>query len=961
VTGRFAVPLLLFAVVAAPARSAGADPPGSLAACEEQARRVPDSPDSYRCFRTVARGQDLWNEAATRLEALLLVNPRNDLARLALAGLESQRGGDRAEPLYREAVEGLAEAGRSDAEILGRLELSMFLAIRGRLDVAGVEIERAAEVAERVDSPLARARVDTHRGFQAYRVAQYDRAERLLNSVEETIRLDGTLYDRSTWLSGMGATYWAMGRFPEALSLYRRQAELLREAGDPYEEASARSNVALLTNFTMPPPWSAEDRQRIVELVQESLAVARTGGNLTIVAKSYLYLAQLTESVDEKRGHLANALEVYRGKPVFEDQLLAMRLLSESLLEQEPRDPEGGLELLDEAEHLARSHGNLQHVVRARTMRAGLEWARGRTTGWREGSRSRSIAASLAAMDAIEDLRDHQSDAMVRARTFSRWAWIYYQLVGNLLWPPEVSPSPEDADLAFRVSERMRARIFLDELDAARVSTLLQGDSAVATERARILNEIAAHNKALMNPSLAEGERSGLLDELERLEIEEAALRAALAESSPVMMLLRSPAPPATHEVREALGDDEAMLAFVVANVEPSEFQGGSWLWVLTRNAVDVIPLPERRELEGSIRLLLGLLQNRDGSELPGTTRLYRDLLAAPLETVGPDVTKLIVVPDGPLHRLPFGALRAEIDEEPVGVRYRITLTPSASAWLHWRRAKRLPAGRPALALIDPENASAAESPMEGSEPSRGGGTFGGASLGRLPSAHREGDAVTRHFGWRSEVRVGANASERVIKESDLERFGWVHLAAHAIVDDQRPERSGVLLAPGAEEEDGLLQMREVVDLDLTGRVAVLSTCRSASGAELEGEGVIGLARAFFVAGAHAVVGSLWPVRDDDSAALFEDFYRHLGEGQSLGQALLAARRDRLAAGAPTIAWAGVVLFGNGDLVPLPGGGSGSRWQWWHVALVTALLAVAAAGRGAMLYRHRQTSRSGTK
>jgi CHAT domain-containing protein len=131
-----------------------------------------------------------------------------------------------------------------------------------------------------------------------------------------------------------------------------------------------------------------------------------------------------------------------------------------------------------------------------------------------------------------------------------------------------------------------------------------------------------------------------------------------------------------------------------------------------------------------------------------------------------------------------------------------------------------------------------------------------------------------------------------------------------------------VLLAPGAPDEDGRLHPSEIVGLGLGGRIVVLSACSSASGEILRGEGVMGLARAFFQAGAHTVVATLWPLRDDDGAALFDSFYDHLGEGLSVAAALQAAQRDRMAEGAPPSAWAGVIVLGDGGRVPVPGG----RW-----------------------------------
>ena len=80
------------------------------------------------------------------------------------------------------------------------------------------------------------------------------------------------------------------------------------------------------------------------------------------------------------------------------------------------------------------------------------------------------------------------------------------------------------------------------------------------------------------------------------------------------------------------------------------------------------------------------------------------------------------------------------------------------------------------------------------------------------------------------------------------------------------------------------------------------------------------LARAFFQAGAHTVVASLWRLRDDEAADFFDRFYRHLGKGAGVAAALQDAQRELIAKGAPAAAWAGLVVLGDGDLVPLPGG-----------------------------------------
>ena len=104
----------------------------------------------------------------------------------------------------------------------------------------------------------------------------------------------------------------------------------------------------------------------------------------------------------------------------------------------------------------------------------------------------------------------------------------------------------------------------------------------------------------------------------------------------------------------------------------------------------------------------------------------------------------------------------------------------------------------------------------------------------------------------------------------------------------------------------------------------MLSACQTAAGAVLSGEGVLSLARAFFSAGADTVIGSRWPIRDEDAAALFDGFYRHVGAGASLSDALRRAKADAIAAHRPARAWASLVLMGDGGSTPFPGGRSGS-------------------------------------
>jgi CHAT domain-containing protein len=337
---------------------------------------------------------------------------------------------------------------------------------------------------------------------------------------------------------------------------------------------------------------------------------------------------------------------------------------------------------------------------------------------------------------------------------------------------------------------------------------------------------------------------------------------------------------------------------------------------VVTRDAVKAHPLPERHELEAAARMYARMVEGGDPGEAAAAARLYRELVAPALR-LPLAAKRLIVVADGALHLVPFAALR-DPGEGPLAARFDLTMAPSASLWRRWR-ARAWAAGsrsHEVMVVADPEPPG---------EP------------GRLPHAREEALRVAEIVD--AEVRAGAAAT--LPAGAAAAGFAMLHFAVHGVVDEERPERSALLLA------DGPLQIREIVNLALDGQVVVLSACGSAAGAVLRVEGVLGLHRAFLQAGARAVLGSLWSVRDDDSERLVTSLYDHLARGERLDAALAAAQRERMRAGAPPASWAWLVATGDGAARPLGARDRTRAWVvFWSVAAVVLLAAAALARRG---------------
>jgi CHAT domain-containing protein/tetratricopeptide (TPR) repeat protein len=901
-------------ILAIPAM-AGASPQPDLGACEQHLLRSPRSEAPALCLYQVATGNGPSQKAASRrLEELVPKHPEDPWFLLYLGKLKRQTHKpdevQEAAKLYLLAADIADRRGMAAAEYEARSGLCRILRDAGRLDEEEAEVERAVRVAETSGSPLLVLRANILRSLHWFARGEFEQAYQTLRRIQGAMEAESPYTVHREYLFALAKAAQQTGRFHETRQAFRLAAERATVAGDLDWRAQALYGIATLSRDELTEVPSDRGRQQVLELARHALDAARLTGRPSMEAQSLWILGFL--EADDARGKLKRCFEV---AATLWERSFCRSALAELVAATDPDMAEAAIH---EALALAQQSGHVQ----ART----ASWISRMHVSWTLGPHERALVDARAALDAIEALRDQQGGSAGQPGLFSTWAEQYYWLSGRLL-------ESRDLERAFGVIERMRSRTLIDSLGLA------GRDSAVSpvlyARRADIFLDIASVQRRLFDPALGSVERAKARAELDDLEGEESSLRSQIAQANPT---LGRTSFASLEQVREALAGDEAFLSFQIAPLRDlaGDFGGGAWLLVSTRNTTRVYRLADRTDLRPAATAFIGMFEARDSSEAQGASVLYTKLLAPALAELPPEVRRLAIVPDDYLHRLPFAALRPEPDGTPLATRYEITLAPSATLWLHWRKARPAPTVTPALVLADPVTLVTGGDATAGE---RSAAVLTPVRLGPLPYARTEGKSVMRHLNG-GELLVGKDASETYIKKNVAGQFGLVHFAAHALTDEVNPDRSGIYLSPGNNKEDGVLQVREIAELNLDGRIVVLSTCGSASGGILLGEGVMGLARAFFQAGAHTVVASLWNLRDDDGAALFDRFYLHLGRGKSVAAALQAAQRDRMDDGAPAEAWAGVVVLGDGDRVPVPGGRGASLVPW---ALVLGLIAILAA------------------
>jgi CHAT domain-containing protein len=146
----------------------------------------------------------------------------------------------------------------------------------------------------------------------------------------------------------------------------------------------------------------------------------------------------------------------------------------------------------------------------------------------------------------------------------------------------------------------------------------------------------------------------------------------------------------------------------------------------------------------------------------------------------------------------------------------------------------------------------------------------------------------------RTTTLTGRAATESAIRGA-IGGYRVVHFATHGLVSSDNPFDSYLALAPGARDSggDGRLTASEIYGLRLSADLVVLSACRAAGG-RISGDGIVGLTRAFFTAGAPSIVAALWDMADESAEHLLPRFYAEWQKSNDKGRALRAAQLSML-------------------------------------------------------------------
>jgi CHAT domain-containing protein len=430
---------------------------------------------------------------------------------------------------------------------------------------------------------------------------------------------------------------------------------------------------------------------------------------------------------------------------------------------------------------------------------------------------------------------------------------------------------------------------------------------------------------------------------------------------------------PARVDLAAAAGDDRRSIVEAISRSRLLDLEGiratllrpdtllvvyfvgerASYVWWLDEDSFGSHRLPGRKSLEGLTRKLRALLANPTAEA--AQTLLALDsvsrLLLDPVPIRGKH-RRLVLILDGPLQYLPFGAFSARPDRtsrgpstgafleawQPLLTERDFVVLPSISVLEALRQRSRI--GRKTLAVLaDPVFSAEDERVGRPAIRSAAGGVSAAmpapASLEDLRRSAEDFalDGWRRLAGTRAEaIRITSlvapdeqfaaldfAARRELALSGALADYRIVHFATHSLLHEEQPDLSGIVLSLVDERgrpQDGFLSAGDVLQMKLSAELVVLSGCRTALGRETRGEGLLGLAQSFLVAGARSLLVSLWDLDDEATSELMARFYHHLPvRGLSPPLALKAAQMSLLAEErfrAPYY-WAPFILVGAAD------------------------------------------------
>ena len=816
--------------------------------------------------------------------------------------------------------------------------------------------ERALEVRRTIGDRRWMAMTLKHIGYTSFALAKVQRA---VDAFQEAALLYGEAGDfptASSLLAQIGWAYLFAGDAERSIASYRRALSMTLKAGGNGEAIYLALGRAY---------HHFGDLIGAEESLKKALDLSRNSGNRSVQAGSLVYLCALNigmhkiaeadvvfseakslgKSITEPNWELDFLSEVgsaYLQAGYFDN---AERILTQTLsLSREQHQPIIEANMLNNLGYLYRQLGD---EAKAREyLTAAVDTARTGGNRFTELASLLHLSRAERALGDLDNARAHIEAALellntrrleLRSRqsrsVYFAGAHEYYEVYEDVLSDMRRRlPAAGYEVVAFEASEQARGRSLLDLLNDASPSVSAAVEPELRQREESLRHQLNRRVEGrLRSPDLGatEQRRARTDEEVSQLtaDYQYALAELRLRERGPSRMAQGEPR--SLSEIqRRALDPDTLLLEYMLGEKQ-------SHLWVVSNDSITEFELAPRAEIETTAQHLRDLFVARLGNPpessqerrtrisladaaIPEAARRLSEMLVGPVsQQLGSK--RLLVVVEGTLQRIPFGALQdlsagaGSEEYQPLIVNHEVVNLPSASILVavRERAARRAPPAKAIAVIADPvfdshdprvkpdgaihkrgRKIPSSDEPYSLQTRALQAISSRGGTLARLAFSREEALRVSELApSKQAKVALDFDANRNIVMGGELSHYRIVHLASHSWIDLKEPELSGIVLSLVDERgrsQEGFLGLGDIYNLNLPVELVTLSACRSAIGKDMKGEGLVGMTGAFMSAGANRVVASIWKVDDFATAQLMKRFYTRILKG---GQAPAAALR----------------------------------------------------------------------
>lgn len=907
-----------------------------------------DFPTALKAFETgLAQAQSFQNE---RMTAQFLANIGNLYYNLGQF--------ERALDYHRQALELRKKAGNDSAIAASLANIGNVCNKLGQFDQALDYHQQALNLFEKAANVQGIIASCDGLGNVYYNLGQFDRA---LDFFQRELKLHKPDNEQNLAINSnnIGNVYYNLGQFDRALDFYQQALKIKEKIGNARDVAASLTNIGNIYQ-------ALSQLDRALACHRQGLELRKKGGNTQDIAESLASLANIYTALNQ----CATALDYHQQALKIREKIGNMQTVADSqdnigTVYYKLSQYEQALDFYQKALKLREKIGNEQELA-VTLYNIGKVYESLKQFERAQEYYARALTHFEAVTRQITDPTTLGAFQDTLPNLYARYARLLRQKPGGSDTAALVMLARGRAQGLTLLAAQARTDVadFFSTQDAehwkAANDELSVASSLLAAADTR-LGQVADAASATTDQKLAaRKQHDNALVRLESSQRQIASLRAALMERYPRFKQLSAPPRPAVSQFKALaqshpdtlfvewdVVDEKTLLVFTLDHqwgvrgyeialdtrtltaslAAYKKADGSPGKSEISRTGGDVLTrtVEAWRDAIAQGRYLSGDQApiGKEGARLEAVARTEERLAGVLYRALFGPLTKqrlmepgrfrrLVVVGDGPLLNVPFAALR---DGQGNRLMDRYALSSAVSLPLLLRPAAKKKPASTLLCAADPlgplRSRPLASAAMATTAVERAG-------LGPLDHAREEAKSIVSLFpksiGWE-----GPQASEEAIK-GVMSRYQVLHFATHGVLDRRNGLRSWLALAesarPSGTKEDGRLEAREVVPMQLTAEMAVLSACDSGLGQRSGGEGLLGLAWGFQAAGCPSVVASLWHVNDTATRDLMVAFYTGLKAGKRKDEALRDAMRRVRGSGkdkdhAAPFFWAGFQIIGD--------------------------------------------------